>query len=253
MEHKPENSVLWLDRNRQGRDFVVGDIHGHFELLELLLKEIAFDEEYDRIISVGDGIDRGPESERALEFWNQSWFYSVRGNHEEMLLTGQDYLSSRYNLWMDNGGEWAESVPESLLKEMVDCYSELPYAINVETELGQVGIVHADIPARYSWSRLLQKLSINKLKKRELDTLLWSRESYRKFRKSMESGGDLKESYVGDVHKIYVGHSIVAYPSLFGNMMFIDTGAYCNGRLTAIDLTTEEAIVVQTEEESSVG
>ena len=34
----PEQSVQRFPHNPRGRDFVVGDVHGHFELLERLLR-----------------------------------------------------------------------------------------------------------------------------------------------------------------------------------------------------------------------
>lgn len=245
MKHRPENYVLRLAKNQKGKDFVVGDIHGHFELFELLLKEISFNKNEDRIICVGDCIDRGPESERILEYLREPWFYSVLGNHEEMLLMAQNPLSSIHSFWMDNGGEWAEEVADELIKEMAEQFLELPYAISIETEHGEVGVVHADIPNNYSWTKLLEKLSKNKVKKRELEALLWSRETYREYCKSIENNELTKEYNVSGVHKVYVGHNIVPVPSLFGNLTFIDTGAYCNGRLTAVNLTTEEAVIVQ--------
>ena len=33
----PEQPLQRFARNRRGRDFVVGDVHGHFELLQRLL------------------------------------------------------------------------------------------------------------------------------------------------------------------------------------------------------------------------
>lgn len=70
--------ILSLSRNTQGRDFVVGDIHGEFSLLESALESISFDRERDRLICCGDLIDRGPESHRALEFLLKPWFYSMK-------------------------------------------------------------------------------------------------------------------------------------------------------------------------------
>ncbi len=245
MKSKSENYVLRLEQNRKGKDFVVGDIHGHFELFELLLTEISFNKNQDRIICVGDCIDRGPESERVLTYLEQPWFYSVRGNHEDMLIMAQNPFSRIYNFWMDNGGDWAEDAPDELIKEMAQKFSELPYAISIQTEYGEVGVVHADMPVQYSWTKFLEKLSKNKLKKKELEMLLWSRETYREYCSKVEKDEPTQEYRVREVHKIYVGHNIVPVPSLFGNLTFIDTGAYCNGRLTAIDLTTEEAIIVQ--------
>ena len=55
-------------RNERGRDFAVGDIHGCFSDLARGLKAIGFDEKADRLFSVGDLVDRGPESTHALEW-----------------------------------------------------------------------------------------------------------------------------------------------------------------------------------------
>ncbi len=245
MSQSQTKAVLHLERNRSGRDFVVGDIHGHFELFDLLLKDIEFDPTVDRMISVGDTIDRGPESERALYFWKQSWFYLVRGNHEAMLAGSADLLTGMSNLWMKNGGEWSFDVPESMLDEMAEMYDYLPYTISIETPHGNVGVVHADLPTHGNWTKLIKDLQKHKIKEKDLKTLLWSRDTYRKYRMSLEYGGAFKESFVEGIHKVYVGHSIVRNPVLFGNTMFIDTGAYCNGKLTAIDLMTEDVIIVQ--------
>jgi len=48
--------------NAVGRDFAVGDIHGCFSHLRRSLEAIGFDASVDRLFSVGDLIDRGPES-----------------------------------------------------------------------------------------------------------------------------------------------------------------------------------------------
>ena len=77
-------------RNAAGRDFVVGDIHGMFPALRELLARAGFDEECDRLFSVGDLIDRGPRSREALEWLAQPWFHAVRGNHEQLLLDSDD-------------------------------------------------------------------------------------------------------------------------------------------------------------------
>ena len=239
------SGVVRLSQNTQGRDFVVGDIHGHFELFEQLLKEVEFDENLDRVISVGDGIDRGPESHRALEFLEKSWFYSIMGNHEAMLMASQAREYGIYELWMKNGGEWSDLVSENFLNRLAEAYKNLPYVIEIETKSGIVGVVHADVPTHLSWIELIDGLSTSRLKGKDLQALLWSRDSYRGFRKSREYPGVMKEHYIDEVYRVYVGHSIVNTPCLFGNMMFIDTGAYVTGNLSAIDLNNEEVIMVQ--------
>ena len=45
--------------NTAGRDFAVGDIHGHFTRLQSALDKAGFEPSVDRLFSVGDLIDRG--------------------------------------------------------------------------------------------------------------------------------------------------------------------------------------------------
>lgn len=78
--------VRRLPANTLGKDYVVGDLHGCFELLERLLKEVRFDTSIDRLFSVGDLIDRGPDSLRCLQLLDQPWFYAIQGNHESMMI-----------------------------------------------------------------------------------------------------------------------------------------------------------------------
>ena len=42
--------------------WTVGDIHGDYQLLQSRLHQLSFCPETDLLISVGDNIDRGPES-----------------------------------------------------------------------------------------------------------------------------------------------------------------------------------------------
>ena len=63
--HMPE-ILQHFARNTHGRDFVVGDIHGCFDLLQQALDEAAFNPDRDRLFSVGDLIDRGPQSPQVL-------------------------------------------------------------------------------------------------------------------------------------------------------------------------------------------
>lgn len=245
MAVKTNNAVLRLAQNHEGRDFVVGDIHGHFELFEQLLEQIDFDDQADRILSVGDSIDRGPESDRAMEYYEKPWFYSVIGNHEAMLIGSMKNVYGLYELWMHNGGEWSDMVSDDELREMAKYFDNLPYAIDVETPFGNVGIVHADFPPKMSWSKLLKELEANKLKERDVKVLLWSRDTFKKLRMSIEYPGAMEETRIKDVHRIYVGHSIVNTPASYGNIMFIDTGAYSTGRLSAVDITNEEVIMVE--------
>ena len=244
--NETNNKVMRLSKNPHGRDFVVGDIHGNFDLLEIFLKEVSFDKACDRLISVGDFIDRGPDSMAALEYLNKHWFYAVRGNHEAMLMGARDHVYGMYELWMHNGGEWSDNISDEVLDEMASQYRELPYIIEVETDAGKVGVVHADMPSAMTWDQTLNAIESDKLKSKQMQVFLWSRDTYRKLRMSLEYPGAVKETSIEGVHKVYVGHSIVKRPVSYGNIMFIDTGAYTSGKLTIVDITNEEIIMVET-------
>jgi serine/threonine protein phosphatase 1 len=232
--------ILKLKANSQGRDYVVGDIHGHFELLDQLLKTVDFDADKDRLISVGDLVDRGPDSERALEYFAQPWFYAVRGNHEELLLASQRKESGVFDLWMRVGGFWAQKADESVLHALAEDIAQLPYLIEIDTQNGPVGVVHADVPTSFNWASLTALINSGKLSTRDKQVLTWSRERFRRLRMYMLYPGAYQEHVIDDIYRVYVGHNIVDQPTLFGNVMFIDTGAFCGGQLTLVDLNSEE-------------
>ena len=83
------NLARRLERNTRGRDLVVGDIHGHFATLRRALAELEVGE-HDRVFSLGDFVDRGPDSFQAKD-WMQGRTRSagfdlvLRGNHEQMI------------------------------------------------------------------------------------------------------------------------------------------------------------------------
>jgi bis(5'-nucleosyl)-tetraphosphatase (symmetrical) len=68
--------------------WIIGDIHGCFETLERLLDRIQFDRHRDRVIQVGDLVNKGPMSLEVLR-WAMGLgdrFQMVLGNHEIHLL-----------------------------------------------------------------------------------------------------------------------------------------------------------------------
>jgi serine/threonine protein phosphatase 1 len=78
--------VIHHETNLQGRDLIIGDLHGCRSMLDTLLAHVGFDGSRDRLFSVGDLVDRGPDSEGCLNLVGEQWFFPVLGNHEAMLL-----------------------------------------------------------------------------------------------------------------------------------------------------------------------
>jgi serine/threonine protein phosphatase 1 len=87
--------VRALPSNQRGRDYVVGDLHGCYDLLDRLLESVRFEPDCDRLFSVGGLMDYGPDSLRSLAFLEAPWFYAVQGSYESMLLRFfESYLAS---------------------------------------------------------------------------------------------------------------------------------------------------------------
>ncbi|WP_172436270.1 metallophosphoesterase, partial [Pasteurella multocida] len=77
-----------IDGSKYKKIFIVGDLHGMYDLLVSELEEAGFDFVDDLLISVGDLIDRGPENIKCLELIDFDWFEAVRGNHEQLAING---------------------------------------------------------------------------------------------------------------------------------------------------------------------
>lgn len=154
----PYPTVLRLARNTRGRDLVIGDIHGHFARVERELARVGFEPTRDRLICVGDLVDRGPASERAAEWLARPWFHAVRGNHDAALLHRCGRLGARFELWHDYH-QWFEALPEPEQRAVLEALDGLPWALEIETTHGAVGVVHAEVPeSQRSWREFCAEL-----------------------------------------------------------------------------------------------
>jgi bis(5'-nucleosyl)-tetraphosphatase (symmetrical) len=68
--------------------YVIGDIHGCYDALRRLLDQVDFDPSHDQLWSVGDLVNRGPQSLEVLRFLRQigTRCTAVLGNHDLHLL-----------------------------------------------------------------------------------------------------------------------------------------------------------------------
>ncbi len=209
--------------NLHGRDFVIGDLHGMYDLLMDALSEVNFNPELDRCFSCGDIIDRGPDSENCLSLLNEPWFHPVRGNHEDILIEVTRNPSSAFMAdWVLNGGQWHINISTRKMSAYANQLEELPALIEVTLPDGRhVAICHAEYPLD-EWNPI--RISDSP----ELThAMQWSRKKIRQ---------DDDTRVIG-IDRIYCGHTIVEQPVTLGNTHFIDTGAFSNGLLTLISLT----------------
>lgn len=251
-----------LPVNATGRDFVVGDVHGHGRLLDQLLATVAFDAERDRLIALGDLIDRGPDSLDLLtRVEREPWLYSLRGNHEAMLRDSLHSVMSAL-LWYRNGGEWGQEIPDATLQALARIVDGLPLALTLPLPDGRrVGLVHAEVPIGRSWREIeaLAELPDSAFGGLSGDddanppfatSMLWGRqrigacEGLRRVRHPERLPAERRERLhralapVPDVDLVIAGHSYSAdrRPVACGNLLFIDTGVFePDGRLTLVE------------------
>jgi len=69
----------------RGRVIAIGDIHGCADEFEALLGKVA-PERHDRVVLLGDLVNRGPDSARVIALARQHAQSSLLGNHELRLL-----------------------------------------------------------------------------------------------------------------------------------------------------------------------
>lgn len=199
------------------RLIAIGDIHGRLSKLTGLINKINPTMD-DRIIFIGDYIDRGPESfqvvEYIIEFVNKfPNTITLRGNHEDFIISLFKGNMSQYlrNIWLeDNGGKLTlKSYKKAghFLKVHQDFFMSLPLFYVTENYF----FCHAGVRPGVS------------LDKQKMSDLLEIREPFLSFKENFE--------------KIIVhGHSIVKNLEILHNRINIDTGAGKHGPLSAIEL-----------------
>ncbi|TCU11162.1 metallophosphoesterase [Rhizobium sullae] len=214
--------------------YAVGDVHGMAGLLEVLLATI--DEDADksgakpRIVFLGDIVDRGPESRRAMELVHgtlqqREGSQLILGNHDYLFREAlNNHLGDlALDHWVSGlGGKatlrsythrmpgWAGELPDMLLPRYAHHLALLNQAADMVLVNGYC-LVHAGIDPK----RPLAEQSEDDL---------------REIREDFLDAPEPLEKVV--VH----GHTITdsELPEIHSNRIAIDTGAYRTGRLSAV-------------------
>jgi len=89
------------------RHLAIGDIHGCINALTTLI-DFVEPRPGDTIVTLGDYVDRGPDSSAVLDFiiklGKTHSLVPLRGNHEIMMLDSRDN-KSWFNAWLQYGGD----------------------------------------------------------------------------------------------------------------------------------------------------
>ena len=216
------------EKNTRGRDFVIGDLHGCWDLLELEMGKVKFRRATDRLFSVGDLIDRGPKSLECLALIEEDWFYPVLGNHEAMMMEVVLEGTSPYTMWHHNGGEWADDTDHDELRRLAEyAHKHVPFVLTVDTDEGPVGVCHAEPPST-DWAVAETPDNF------ALQRMLWGREWIGRHKHGRNP------LMVEGVHRTFHGHTPVKTITVVGNAHFIDTGVPSTGNLTMFRIQPHE-------------
>lgn len=259
--------ILQLPANTGGTDFVVGDLHGCRHLLEARLAELGFCAETDRVLSVGDLVDRGPDSWGTLQLIEEPWFYFVLGNHEEMLLDLLDATEGQVRLRTEDPElAWVNGLTKAqhiqLRSRWAPRLLAAPRALKVGQGQDRFYVVHAD-RSRLRYTRPAELLDDVEIEQIALGddgqqaALLWSRRVIREWPRGTEQESEpfrvAAPALAPGVSLTFVGHTVVEAPVLYRSHLYLDTGAYVTGRLTVLPVRETLAVIGASHDGTSCG
>ena len=128
-----------------GRSFAVGDVHGCLDALRRLLDRVGFDPSADRLLFVGDLVNRGPDSLGALRFVRDlgASATALLGNHDLHL------LAAHHGVRPPGRKDTFEKILAAPDRdELMDWLARRP-VLHVDPD-GSWVAVHAGIPAAWS-------------------------------------------------------------------------------------------------------
>lgn len=261
-----KNWIEIYENNLSGKDYIVGDLHGHYTVLMDGLEKIGFNDKTDRLFCVGDLVDRGPEVGLCLSLLKEKWFFSVLGNHEYMLLTtlGQNwsFLNTFQSYLYSDRRRVKNRQKRSFYLDYLDLIKEMPFAIKVEREEHPFHIFHAQRPISkdgkiWTDSKILEK-EFEVLNVKKVHNMLWSRKISREaieinhVNKHGLISGDvvLGQSYINGIHPFephvgitYCGHTTLPEVLFHKSHIFIDGGKYKGGHINIIDHHKTESLL----------
>lgn len=223
--------VKKLPANTIGRDFTIGDLHGCYDLLMEKMQLVGFDKSKDRLFSVGDLTDRGPDSMKCLGLLNEPWLFAVQGNHDRMMMCYCGFQYSAYHSprdFINNGGEWIQdpTITDGMREAWCRIMEEkMPIVFDVGTGPNGFKITHAYLysakvnPDLAVWDRSL------------LDEIHYSESFTEEMVKNYkENCGQFFQLSKRDKRKkvVFVGHNTLLRGNIImiDNHVMIDQGAY---------------------------
>jgi serine/threonine protein phosphatase 1 len=210
------------------KTFAIADLHGHFDLLEMALREIEASDDGGKVVFMGDYVDRGPKSRQIIERLmagptKAGWeWFCLQGNHEAMMLAclaGQAEMS----WWMVNGGGYTLASYGQKEGERVDS-GIVPDAH--KEWLSGLPLFHADTHRVYVHAGVSKGTPLDQQHEEVLQWMLYRED---------DAGGH------GDRHVVHGHHQFADGPKLYSGRTDLDTFAWATGRLVVGVFDDEKA------------
>lgn len=231
-----------------GRILVLGDVHGANKALVQVLEKANFNNDEDTLISLGDIADGWHEVPECVEtLLGIKNLIAIRGNHDIWL---RDWLKSGYinPMWLPQGGQASYDayirtgdIANQAHKDFFE--NQVDYYIDEDNNL----YTHAGWD--YGWEPDFLKAGLYPVNGGNPEDNIakechWSRELFYGVKNHHEDHlpKNLKEA-LKPYNKIFVGHTSLPHPyKIFNKANFynIDTGAGWDGKLTILDVATDE-------------
>lgn len=229
--------IKHFEKNTKGRDFFTTDIHGHFDLLHEAMRDVVFDTSKDRLFCGGDWCDRGPNSDWVLDYINEPWVHSVQANHEAMVINYIECLAEigdenhpamrqPFEMLFCNGGKWFFDQSVTKQMQIYESFKALPLGVEVETDQGLVGIVHAEVPGG-DWKYFKEMAKAE---------LAWNGEAVAQWARTKYDRKDTKE--VKNIDIVLVGHTPTESGEIeqLGNVKYCDLGSFFRDKICFLQI-----------------
>lgn len=222
------------------KKFVIGDIHGNFRALKQCLERSKFNYEEDKLIVLGDTCDGFPDVKECFdELLKIKNLIHILGNHDNWALKWytKDIFSGGFPeiLWTSQGGQNTINSYGGINERM----GEKHLSLLINSPLYHLEYNYDDI---YLFVHGGINPNQKDIVKQDRDVLLWDRELLRYARHKHYQNPNCK---YGGFDRIYVGHTTTQMagktePMKYCNVIMMDTGAGWNGKLTIMNIETNE-------------
>lgn len=232
--------------------YCIGDIHGNYKGLIQAIERSPFKPEEDLLISLGDLVDGGSESYEVIEYLSSlPNCILIRGNHDKWFT---DWLETTIH-----PAEWGQGASKTAVSYINNL--DMPYRSIFDEDFSYNQILedmYKYFPVKHkvflmsainyyidSKNRIFVHGGFDRfesIENQEEEEFYWNRNLW----SQALSAGNTRLKTVEPFSKIFIGHTTTMFqkgktnPIQAGGVWNLDTGAGSSGKVTIMDVDTEE-------------